>query len=90
MVDLLVVKNYLRVDTDEDDTLITSLILAATNTCKSIIRIESEEDIEDVESFRIGVLYAVAYLYEHREDADHKELNLTLRSLLFGLRKPEF
>ena len=39
---------------------------------------------------RIGILYAVAYLYEHREEADHHELTLTLRSLLFGIRKAAF
>ena len=31
-----------------------------------------------------------AYLYEHREDADHHQLVLDLRSLLFGVRKPGF
>lgn len=32
----------------------------------------------------------VAYLYEHREEADHHALTLTLRSLLFGSRKEAF
>lgn len=36
---------------------------------------------------RIAILYAVAYLYEHREDADHHGLALTLRSLLFSIRE---
>ena len=39
---------------------------------------------------RIAVLYAAAYLYEHREQADHGELVQTLRSLLFGIRKEVF
>jgi hypothetical protein len=39
---------------------------------------------------RIAVLYTVAYLYEHREEADHSQLNLTLRALLFGVRKEGF
>ena len=39
---------------------------------------------------RIAVLYAAAYLYEHREQADHGELVGTLRSLLFGIRKEVF
>ena len=38
----------------------------------------------------VGILYAVAYLYEHREEADHHELTLTLRSLLFGIREAAF
>jgi len=32
----------------------------------------------------------VGYLYEHREDADHKELLETLRNLLFVIREEIF
>ena len=39
---------------------------------------------------RPAILYAAAYLYEHREEADHEELVQTLRSLLFGIRKEAF
>jgi hypothetical protein len=39
---------------------------------------------------RIAVLYTVAYLYEHREEADHQTLQLTLRALLFGIREEAF
>lgn len=39
---------------------------------------------------KVANLYAVAYLYEHREEADHKELMLSLRDLLFGVREVKF
>ena len=39
---------------------------------------------------QIAVMYAVAYWYEHREEADHQELTLSLRALLFGIRKEVF
>ena len=39
------------------------------------------------ETMRVAVLYALGYLYEHREEADHHALTLTLRSLLFGIRE---
>ena len=39
------------------------------------------------ETLRVAILYALAYLYEHREEADHHALTLTLRSLLFGIRE---
>ena len=39
---------------------------------------------------RTAILYATAYLYEHREEADHARLLLTLRALLAGERKEEF
>jgi hypothetical protein len=37
------------------------------------------------ESMRVAILYALGYLFEHREDADHHDLALTLRSLLFAI-----
>lgn len=39
------------------------------------------------EVMKVAVLYALAYLYEHREEADHHGLTLTLRSLLFSIRE---
>ena len=39
------------------------------------------------EILRIGVLYSLGYLYEHREEADHHDLVLTLRNLLFSVRE---
>ena len=49
------------------------------------------DDIRTVrEVMKTAILYSLAYLYEHREDADHHALTLTLRSLLFGIRKEGF
>ena len=45
---------------------------------------------ENYKEARIAVLYTIGYLYEHREEADHHALTLTLRSLLFGMRKEAF
>lgn len=39
---------------------------------------------------RVAVLYALGYLFEHREEADHHGLTLTLRSLLFSIREGVF
>ena len=38
-------------------------------------------------SLRIAVLFTLGYLYEHREEADHHDLVLTLRNLLFAIRE---
>ncbi len=83
-------KNYLRVDYDEDDALIESIIGASERLCMDVARMDSMEEFSAVENARIAVLYAVAYLYEHREEADHRALTLTLRALLFGARKEAF
>lgn len=42
------------------------------------------------EILRTGILYALGYLYEHREEADHHDLVMTLRNLLFSVREGVF
>ena len=90
MVTLEEMKNYLRVEYDDDDTLIAQLISASVKQCMDILRTDSEEELESAPNGKVAVMYAAAYLYEHREGADHHALNLTLRSLLFGSRKERF
>lgn len=91
IVDLSEAKTYLRIDYGDDDSLITSLIQTAEELCASIARM-SVEQLSEVggENAHTAVLYTVAYLYEHREEADHHELTITLRSLLFGVREEGF
>lgn len=84
------IKNYLRVDYSGDDALIESLLIAAKKSCMDILRTDDEADLEAAENGKLAVLFTVAYLYEHREEADHKAMNLTLRALLFGSRKEGF
>ena len=61
---------------------------------KKITIREQEKDKHEIlqmkEILRVGVLYALGYLYEHREEADHHELVMTLRSLLFSIREGVF
>ena len=91
MVTLEEMKQYLRVDFPDDDSLISVLISSAEELCASVARVSVEEYLSlQEDSARTAVLYAVAYLYEHREDADHHKLTIDLRSLLFGIRKAGF
>lgn len=87
-------KSYLRVTSSDEDALIESLIAAATEQVQDITRQSDEEFMANEERalirIRIAILFTVAYLYEHREEADHHALNLTLRDLLFGTRKEGF
>ena len=98
-------KEYLRVDSSDEDAVIGSLLSAAGNLCRDVARLTDEQwaDIDsekccsknysrdrmtDIrETLRVAILYTLAYLYEHREEADHHALTLTLRSLLFGIRE---
>ena len=87
LVTLEEMKNYLRVD---DDGLITTLLASAERMCMDILRTDEESGLQEAENGKPAVMYTVAYLYEHREEADHHALVLTLRSLLFGSRKEAF
>lgn len=100
-------KQYLRVDSDYDDTLISALTDAAESICVDIARMSEDDweavcrEKEDAENgvepsselkrnrnlMRIAILYTIGYFYEHREEADHHDLVLTLRSILFSIRE---
>lgn len=90
IVTLEEMKQYLRVDYEDDDQLIASFITTAEQLCRDVLRIDGEADLSADGKVKTAVMYAVAYFYEHREEADHHELTLTLRSLLFGSRKEAF
>ena len=80
IVTLEEMKQYLRVDFDDDDSLIETLITSATRLCMDITR-QDENAFEESENAKPAVYYAVAYLYEHREEADHHALTLTFSAL---------
>ena len=83
-------KTYLRVDSGDEDGLISDLISMAMQMCRDVARADDTVLNENAAITRIAVLYTVAYLYEHRGEADHQTLMLTLRALLFGGRKEAF
>ncbi len=89
IVNLDEMKGYLRVDFDDDDALIENFITTGQNLCADIARL-SVDELCAIPSSKIAVMYAVAYLYEHREDADHHQLTISLRSLLEGVRRSVF
>ena len=99
LISLEEAKSYLRVDTEDEDAMIAVLLSSAGRLCADVARLTDEQwaavdaDTEDAalvpvrETRRVAILYALGYLFEHREDADHHGLQLTLRSLLFGIRE---
>ena len=66
-----------KVTTDDDGNVLT------IHTRK----LKASEIIQMRDLLRIAILYTVGYLFEHREEADHHDLNLTLRNLLFAIRE---
>ena len=70
MVTLADAKKFCRVDFDDDDTEITAMIAAATDHLASIgVDVVSTPAPAAVEH---AILMLVAYLYDHRDDADAK------------------
>ncbi len=99
LISLEEAKGYLRVDTADEDATIGILLSTAGRLCADVARLADDtweavnSDTEDAsltpvrETMKVAVLYAMGYLFEHREDADHHELTLTLRSILFAIRE---
>jgi len=90
IVSLEEMKQYLRVDFPDDDSLIEYFLSGAEKICMDIMRTDDANTLKSEPNAKTAVLYTVAYLYEHREDADHHALMITLRALLFGSRREGF
>lgn len=94
-------KEYLRVDSDDELAMIQSLAEAAAALTKDVGRVSDEtwaiinapeenEPKEITQSrpiLKVANLYALGYLFEHREEADHHDLTITMRNLLFSVRE---
>ena len=90
IVTLAEAKEYLRIDTDDENVTIENLLNSAINLCCDVSRLEVEELEAAGDIAKVAVLFTLGYFFEHREDANHAELVLRLRSLLFGIRRQAF
>lgn len=105
LVTLNEAKMYLRVDSADEDILINSLLVTAEHYCTDVGRLTDDDwaavNAEPTENdsrelsgkraiLRTAILYAIGYLFEHRESADPNDLALTLRGLLFSVREGDF
>lgn len=81
------VKLYLRVDGDEENTLITNFIIAAEELCEGILRYPLSELTKVSETVKQAILFAVANMYEQRENFDVKSVIEVMTRLLFAYRK---
>lgn len=83
-------KGYLRVDSSDEDDLILRLMETSDSLILNVTRRTRAGLKRNEALIRTAELYAIAYLYEHREEADHKTMTETLKYLLFGIRKERF
>ena len=87
MVTLQEVKQYLRIDFEDDDPLLLSLIFTAKQLVMDVGRMDETQLAENEDVVRTAMLYTVSYLYENRKTADFSKLTLTLRAMLFAQRE---
>ena len=87
VVSLEEVKLYLRVDGDEENTLITNFIITAEELCEGILRYSLSEVTIIPETIKQAVLYAVSNMYEQRETFNVKSVIEVMTRLLFTYRK---
>ena len=87
MVTLQEVKQYLRIDFEDDDTLLLSLISTAKQLVMDVGRMDETQLAENEDVVRTAMLFALGYLYENRSNPDYKKLTLNLRSILFAQRE---
>ena len=90
IVSLPVAKKYLRIDADDEDDMIRQMLRAAERLCMDIARMDEVEFSSCGAIAKTAILYTLAYFYEHRDEADHHALTVTLRNLLTGIRREGF
>ena len=86
IVSLNEAKKYLRVDYPDEDSLIKKFIRTGETLTEDTLR----KKLTATPLNKIAVLYVVAYLFEHREDADMNELTNSLRYILSTEREAAF
>lgn len=112
MTDIVIlneIKEYLRVDYDDENTTLSTILKTAQVYVRDIARLSnedweaivhrsegrrinnvdySEDDLRQLEfQLKGAVLYAISYLFEHREEIEHNNLMLSLRFMLSGIRE---
>ena len=86
IVSLNEAKKYLRVDYPDEDSLIKKFIRTGETLTEDTLR----KELTETPLNKVAVLYVVAYLFEHREDADMDELTKSLRYILSTEREAAF
>lgn len=96
MLTLQETKDFLRLDGDDEDALVSSLILTAKELIEEVLRRKLNEFKEVPETVHQAMLIVVGTLYEERQVAkdksgvDIKETLDLVRRMLFAYRREAF
>lgn len=84
------VKMHLRIETDDEDDYIESLIAQAHAAAEDYCRTEFWVDAP--QPVRLAVLLMVSHYYENRDNSDgvmYKNMRMAFENLLYPYRDPE-
>ena len=84
------VKDYLGVDGGHSDPLLLSQLEAGREMVESILRYQIAKINPVPATVKQAILFATAYQFTGREQADMKILNNMLRNMLSSLRREAF
>lgn len=84
------VKLFLKVDSSEEDSLITGIIKSAEETCENILRFPLTDFLVVPDIVKQTILYITSNIYEKREDVDIKEVISVAKILLLSFRKEKW
>ena len=85
------VKQHLRIDNDEEDTLIEGLIRQAQASAEDFCRVSFEDDTAP-EPVRLAVMLMVSHYYENRDNPDravYGTMRIAFENLLYPYRDPD-
>lgn len=87
------VKTHLRIEDDDEDDYIETLIAQAQATAEDFCRVSFDTDYETVpEPVRLAVILMVSHYYENRDNPDravYGTMRIAFENLLYPYRDPE-
>jgi len=84
-LDLNEVKNYLRVDHEDDDLLINTMLIASKSYIQSYLNKKFSEYVEIPDEFTIACLSLISHWYERREIQSEKAASAEMSYVFSGL-----
>ena len=85
------VKSHLRIENDEEDELIESLIKQAQGAAEDFCRVSFDESDPVPEAAKLAVLLMVSHYYEERDNPDmtiYHTMREAFENLLYPHREP--
>lgn len=85
-------KAHLRILTDDEDDLLSSLLAQAQEAASDYCRIDWTSALSVPETVRLAVILMAAHFYEYRDSSDkaaYTTMMTAFHALLYPNRKPE-